>query len=334
MASKGSRKRNTNNDPISFNSIFDEGFVKGRGQGYKKGIKEGYAKGVKKGHDEGLKKGHDEGLKEGKIQGLKDKEVSDKGQSDESIHLKIMNEWNHLRLLMINRQQLNILLIGISPYHAFERKRDKSQANPEKIPFFSKEKTQQILSIYDAFDDIEKKMVKVRVNLRKLYNNEVFNATIRTILGSDRIIGDISHAMENSFIIPLPVIYEINQEYIEPYLQLLYSKYPPDKKRGFNGSLKTMLKDIDDENKEYNTIINAINNNDIHGLQTAIEAYIDNFAPIRDGSPVNVGAPNTRKTLANRKANAKAKANASKKSKSKSKSPLGTAIPSNGIVSL
>jgi hypothetical protein len=270
-------------------------------------------KSYREGYEEGLTKGREEVLK---------------SESPETVNLNIMNEWNHLRLLMINRQQLNMLLIGISPYYAFERKRDKSKPNPVKDKgIFNTEEIKQILSIYNTFDYIEGQMVKSRFNLRKLYNNEVFNATIRTILGSERFINDISHAMENSVIIPLSIIYELTTGYIDNYLHLLYSKYSYDKKQLFNGSIEEMLKDIDAENKEYKPIIDAIDNNDITRLQSAIESYIDNFAPIPVGEPVSAQISG-KKVITQRKQANKAKT----QKKSKSKSPNGTAI--NGGVSL
>ncbi len=312
METKGSRKRN-NNDPISFNSIFDEGFVKGRGEGYKKG----YAKGRQ-----------------------------DKGQNEESIHLKIMNEWKNLKLLMVHRQQLNMLLVNISPYDAFKRKMNISQTNPFARP---QKKIDNLVFFYNVLDSVETKMIKTRLNLRKLYKNEVINSKIGILFDDDRIVSDISHAMENSFIIPLSQLFKIDNSYIKPYLTFLYYKFPQNITASFikeasnmplnendplDGLIKQMLNYIDAENNTFAPIINAIDDNDVKGLQSAIESYIDKFPPIKVGAPVTpVSAQNSRKTFASRKANADAKTKKSK-SKSKSKSPKGTSLPNNGGVSL
>ena len=307
-------KSTSSNSPLALNSIFDEGFKKGRHEGLKQGRHEG----LKKGREEGLTKGREEGLK--KVL---------KTETPETVNLNIMNEWKNLKLLMIHRQQLNMLLIDISPYDAFKRKMSISQRNPfDKPP----KKIDDLLFFYNVLEDVERKMIKSRLNLRKLYKNEVINSRIGILFDDDRIVNDISHAMENSFIVPLSQLFEINKPYIKPYLTFLYYKFPQNitaqfKRDDFDESLQEMLNHIDAENNIYEPIMNAIDDNDVKRLQSAIESYIDNFAPIKVGAPVS--APNTRKNLRERK-----EANKSKTYKSKSKSPKGTALPNNGGMTL
>jgi hypothetical protein len=311
-------KSTSTNSPLALNSIFDEGFKKGRTEGLKQGRHEG----LKKGREEGLKKGREEGLKT---------------ESPDTVNCNIMNEWKNLKLLMVHRQQLNMLLVDISPYDAFKRKMSISQSNPFDRP---QKKIDDILFFYNILESVERNIIKSRMNLRKLYKNEVLNSKFGILFNDDRIVTDISHVMENSFIVPLSQLFEKNKPYIKPYLTFLYYKFPEyitasfikeasnipiDETDPVEGLIKQMLNYIDAENNTFAPIMNAIDNNDVKGLQSAIESYIDRFPPIKVGAPVIVGAPNTRKTFASRKANANAKTQ--KKSKSTKKSPLGTSIP-------
>ena len=276
-------------------------------------------KSYREGYEEGLTKGREEGLK--KVL---------KTETPDTVNLNIMNEWKNLKLLMINRQQLNMLLIDISPYDAFKRKMSISQKNP-----FEKKKVDNLLFFYNLLEDVERKMIKSRMNLRKLYKNEVINSKIGILFDDDRIVNDISHAMENTFIIPLSQLFQINKKYIQPYLTFLYYKFPENimaqlKRDNFDETLQEMLNYIDAENNTFAPIMNAIDNNDVKGLQSAIESYIDNFAPIRVGVPTPVNSQNSRKNfLRERKEKEKAKTQ-----KSKSKSPKGTALPNNGGMTL
>jgi len=330
-------KSTSTNSPLALNSIFDEGFKKGRAEGLKQGRHEG----LTKGRTEGLKKGREEGLTKGREEGVK--KVL-KTETPEMVNLNIMYEWKNLKLLMINRQQLNMLLVDISPYDAFKRKISITQKNPYNKP---EKKIDDLLFFYNLLDVVERKIIKSRFNLRKLYKNEVINSKIGIIFDDDRIVNDISHAMENSFMIPLSQLFEINKKCINPYLKFLYYKFPQnitaqfikeasnipvnkndqldEKYDPLDGLIKQMIKYIDAENNTFAPIMNAIDDNDVKGLQSAIESYIDNFAPTKVGSP----APNTRKNLRERK-----EANKAKTYKSKSKSPKGTALPNNGGMSL
>ena len=93
-----SRKlKSTTNSPLALNSIFDEGFKKGRTEGLKQGRHEG----LTKGRTEGLTKGREEGLKKGREEGLK--KVL-KTETPDTVNLNIMNEWKNLKLLMINNK--------------------------------------------------------------------------------------------------------------------------------------------------------------------------------------------------------------------------------------
>jgi hypothetical protein len=336
-----SRKlKSTSNSPLALNSIFDEGFKKGRTEGLKQGRHEG----LTKGRTEGLKKGREEGLTKGREEGLK-KVI--KTETPDSVNLNIMNEWKNLKLLMVYRQQLNMLLIDISPYDAFKRKMSISQTNPFDKPH---KKIDDLLFFYNVLEDVERNIIKSRMNLRKLYKNEVLNSKFGILFNDYRIVTDISHVMENSFIVPLSQLFEINKPYIKPYLTFLYYKFPEyitatfikeaslDDNDPLDGLITQMLNYIDAENNTFAPIMNAIENNDVKGLQSAIESYIDSFPPIQVGAPTNVGVPigvptpvisqNSRKNfLRERKEANKAKT----QKRSKSKSPKGTALPNGGV---
>ena len=289
-------------------------------------------KSYREGYEEGLTKGREEGLK---------KVI--KTETPDSVNLNIMNEWKNLKLLMVYRQQLNMLLIYISPYDAFKRKMSISQTNPFDRPH---KKIDNLLFFYNVLEGVERNIIKSRMNLRKLYKNEVLNSKFGILFNDYRIVNDISHVMENSFIVPLSQLFEINKPYIKPYLTFLYYKFPEyitatfikeaslDDNDPLDGLIKQMLNYIDAENNTFAPIMNAIENNDVKGLQSAIESYIDSFPPIQVGAPIGVPTPvisqNSRKNfLRERK-----EANKAKTQKSKSKSPKGTALPNNGGMTL
>jgi len=338
-----SRKlKSTTNSPLALNSIFDEGFKKGRTEGLKQGRHEGLTKGrtegLTKGREEGLKKGREEGLKKGREEGLK--KVL-KTETPEMVNLNIMNEWKNLKLLMVHRQQLNMLLIDISPYNAFKRKMSISQTNPFDRPH---KKIDDLLFFYNVLEGIERNIIKSRMNLRKLYKNEVLNSKFGILFNDYRIVTDISHVMENRFIVPLSQLFEINKPYIKPYLTFLYYKFPEyitasfikeastipiDENDPLDGLIKQMLNYIDAENKNYAPIMNAIDDNDVKGLQSAIESYIDSFHPIQVGAPVTpvISQTSRKNFLRERKEANKAKTY----KRSKSKSPKETDLNNGGV---
>jgi hypothetical protein len=254
---KNNNSNNNNNNPLNPNKLIEEGMKKGLEEGRVQGLKEGKA----------------QGLKEGKAEEMKN-----------TLDIIIMSAWNNLRLLMMSRQQLNILFINVDPHEAFKYYLPRSSNPYTKFTFNNSNQNEayneHIRKIYQIYQNIENNLLKARIELRKLYWSNP--------LMSERLIEDISHAMENSFIIPLVVMYDINAEYIEPYLWLLFSKYPSDKQKQFS-SLDDMLTEIEEDNKKVAPIIQAIVDNNIKKLNEEVDTYIRSFTrPIKIG-PVQAG---------------------------------------------